>query len=94
VADAAGFAEVNHPGGGCWPAGPTPDIVPGDLVTATPAGGITEDTVVKDTFVTSNVQALSTTVVTVTGYVGPTVNKAQLEQRIVDPPVRQPRGAA
>jgi hypothetical protein len=85
VADAAGLAEVNHPGGGCWPAGATPDIVPGDLVTATPDGGVTEDTVVKDTYVTSNAQALSTTVVSVTGYVGPTVNKTQMEQRIVDP---------
>src|SRR5437764_263987 len=40
--DAAGLAEINHPGGGCW-TGFTPDILPGDVVQATeianPANG-------------------------------------------------------
>ncbi len=83
AADADGIAEVNHPGGGCW-AGSAPNIVPGDKITAT-AGGTTEDTVVKDTFATSNAQRTSTYVVTVTGYVGRTVVKSQMAQRIVDP---------
>src|SRR4051794_7646618 len=31
--DAAGLAEINHPGGACW-TGFTPDILPGDVVQA------------------------------------------------------------
>src|SRR3954470_14959247 len=42
VADSAGLAEVNHPGGGCW-EGVTPNIRPGDQIRIT-GGGVTEQT--------------------------------------------------
>jgi hypothetical protein len=42
VADSAGLAEVNHPGGGCW-VGMTPNIQPGDAVRIT-GSGVSEET--------------------------------------------------
>ncbi|CAH0196654.1 hypothetical protein SRABI83_01801 [Arthrobacter sp. Bi83] len=80
--------EVNHPGGYCWGAGTglnvTPDIQPGDTVSlkfgATAAG----DTRVLDTYVTAD-SILSGSTVTVKGHVGTGVNRAQMEQRIIEP---------
>lgn len=37
-----GLVEVNHPGGGCW-AGSTPDILAGDIIRTTVAGGVDSD---------------------------------------------------
>lgn len=90
--DAGGVAfEVNHPGGVCWGAGTglniTPDIRPGDIVSmrfgATAAG----ETTVQDTYVTGDAQ-LSGSTVTVKGHIGAGVNPAQLEQRIIEPALR------
>lgn len=80
--------EINHPGGYCWGAGTnlniTPDIQPGDVVSIrfgdTPAG----DTVVQDGFVTADAVQNGTTV-TVSGHVGPGLNRDNTEQRIVEP---------
>lgn len=80
--------EVNHPGGYCWGAGTglnvTPDIQPGDVASIrfgnTPAG----DTRVQDAFVSADAVQNGTTV-TVTGHIGPGVNRDNVEQRIVEP---------
>jgi hypothetical protein len=80
--------EINHPGGYCWGAGTnlkvTPDILPGDVVSIrfgdTPAG----DTTVGDAFVNADAVQSGTTV-TVTGHIGPGVNRDNTEQRIVEP---------
>jgi hypothetical protein len=80
--------EINHPGGYCRGAGTnlniTPDIQPGDVVSIrfgdTPAG----DTVVQDGFVTADAVQNGTTV-TVSGHVGPGLNRDNTEQRIVEP---------
>src|SRR5919206_1332813 len=45
VADAAGLAEVNHPGGACW-EGVTPDIRPGNQVRAVAPDGTSDATTV------------------------------------------------
>jgi hypothetical protein len=80
--------EVNHPGGACWGAGTgvnvTPDIKPGDVVRVTFANGETGDTTVSDAAVTADAK-LSGSTLTVTGRVGPGVNTAQMEQRIINP---------
>ena len=80
--------EVNHPGGACWGAGTgvnvTPDIKPGDVVRVTFANGETGDTTVADAAVTADAK-LSGSTLTVTGRVGPGVNTAQMEQRIINP---------
>jgi hypothetical protein len=90
--DAGGVAfEVNHPGGVCWGAGTglnvTPDIRPGDVVSmrfgTTPAG----ETTVQDTYVTGDAVRSGSTV-TVKGHIGATVNRAQLEQRIIEPALK------
>jgi hypothetical protein len=83
--------EVNHPGGYCWGAGTgpnvTPDILPGDVVSlrfgATAAG----ETTVQDAYVTGD-STLSGTTLTVKGHIGAGVNPAQLEQRIIEPALR------
>ena len=80
--------EVNHPGGACWGAGTTlkvtPDIVAGDRVTIAFPDGTGADTTVQDAAVDADpVQDGST--VRVTGHVAAGVNRAQLEQRIVNP---------
>ncbi len=80
--------EINHPGGVCWGAGTgldvTPDIRPGDKVTIKFDGDNYGDTTVQDTFVTQDAE-LNGSTVTVTGYVGASVNRAQMEQRIINP---------
>ncbi|MFE4835389.1 fibronectin type III domain-containing protein [Arthrobacter sp. NPDC056691] len=83
--------EVNHPGGYCWGAGTglniTPDILPGDVVSikfgATDGGSTT----VQDAYVTGD-SVLSGTTLTVKGHIGAGVNPAQLEQRIIEPALR------
>jgi hypothetical protein len=92
VVDAGGVAfEVNHPGGVCWGAGTglnvTPDIRPGDVVSmrfGTTAAG---ETTVQDTYVTGDSE-LSGSTLTVKGHIGAGVNPAQLEQRIIEPALK------
>jgi hypothetical protein len=93
VVDGGGVAfEINHPGGVCWgTADPklnvTPDIRPGDVVSVrfgTTAGG---ETTVQDTYVTGNA-VLSGSTVTVKGHIGANVNPGQLEQRIIEPALK------
>lgn len=84
--------EINHPGGVCWGAGTglaiTPDILPGDVITVAFPDGFSDDTRVQDAFVTGDaVQgtgAADNTVV-VQGHINPAINKANVEQRIVEP---------
>ncbi|MFE4544997.1 fibronectin type III domain-containing protein [Arthrobacter sp. NPDC056727] len=83
--------EINHPGGYCWGAGTglniTPDILPGDVVSikfgATDGG----QTTVQDAYVTGD-STLSGSTLTVKGHIGAGVNPAQLEQRIIEPALR------
>lgn len=83
--------EINHPGGYCWGAGTglnvTPDIQPGDIVSikfGTAAGG---ETRVQDTYVTAG-SVLSGNSVIVRGHVGSGVNRDQMEQRIIEPALK------
>jgi hypothetical protein len=81
--------EINHPGGLCWGAGTglnvTPDIKPGDVVSISfDSGGPAGDTTVSSAMVTADSVANGTTL-TVKGHVGTDVNRAQLEQRIIQP---------
>jgi Fn3 associated/Fibronectin type III domain len=79
--------EINHPGGYCWGEGTglnvTPDIRPGDKATISCGGIDAGDTTVQDTFVTGDA-TLSGATVTVKGFVGAGVNRAQMEQRIIN----------
>jgi hypothetical protein len=74
--------EVNHPGGACWGDGTglkvTPDIIPGDKVTISFNGIELGDTIAQNTFVTGSASVEGATL-TVKGYVGPDVNRAQME---------------
>jgi hypothetical protein len=80
--------EVNHPGGICWGAGTnlkvTPDILPGDVASISFGGATAGDTRVQDGFATEDASLSGSTVV-VRGHVGPGVDPANTEQRIVDP---------
>jgi hypothetical protein len=80
--------EINHPGGVCWGNGTdlnvTPDIQPGDKVAIKFGGEVVGDTVVQDTYVSQN-SVLEGSTLTIQGHVGPGVNTAQMEQRIVNP---------
>lgn len=84
--------EINHPGGACWGAGTglniTPDMLPGDVIKVTFPDGFSDDTRVQDAFVTGDaVQgagAADNTVV-VQGHINPAIDKANVEQRIVEP---------
>ncbi|TFD07679.1 Ig-like domain-containing protein [Cryobacterium sp. TMT1-66-1] len=80
--------EINHPGGVCWGAGTglqvTPDILPADTVSVKFGATASGDTLVQDLFVTGRAVQSGTTV-TVTGHIGATVNRAQVEQRIIEP---------
>ncbi len=86
--------EINHPGGICWGAGTgllvTPDIQAGDIVSikipANPANGapaVNDATTVPDIYANDAVQ--NGTTVVVTGHIGPLVDRANMEQRIVEP---------
>ncbi|MDQ1056464.1 hypothetical protein QFZ23_000365 [Arthrobacter globiformis] len=90
--DAGGVAfEVNHPGGVCWGAGTglnvTPDIRPGDVVSMRFGAAAAGETTVQDTYVTGDAE-LSGSTVTVKGHIGAGVNPAQLEQRIIEPALK------
>ncbi|SDG31410.1 fibronectin type III domain-containing protein [Klenkia brasiliensis] len=90
IAAGAPVVEVNHPGGVCWGAGGstlsvTPDIRPGDVVTVA-FGSVTADTTVQDAQVTGS--SVSGTELTVTGHIGSGVDPAFLEQRIINPSMR------
>jgi hypothetical protein len=84
--------EVNHPGGVCWGADTshqvTPDIRPGDVVSLTLPDGLKDETTVADTYVTEDM-TLEGNVITVNGYVGPGVNPARMEQRIINPDLKE-----
>jgi len=79
--------EVNHPGGICWGAsgGPnvTPDIQPHDVVSISFNGIAVGATTVQDVQAFDAVQ--SGTTLTVNGHIGPDVNEANIEQRIIEP---------
>jgi hypothetical protein len=90
--DAGGVAfEVNHPGGVCWGAGTglnvTPDIRPGDVVSMRFGTTSVGETTVQDTYVTEDA-TLSGSTLTVKGHIGAGVNPAQLEQRIIEPALK------
>jgi Chitobiase/beta-hexosaminidase C-terminal domain/Fibronectin type III domain len=92
VVDAGGVAfEVNHPGGVCWGAGTglnvTPDILPGDVVSMRFGATDVGETTVQDTYVTGDAE-LSGSTVTVKGHIGAGVTPAQMEQRIIEPALR------
>src|SRR3712207_5724942 len=84
--------EVNHPGGVCWgpsdldPSAPdvTPNIKPGDVVTATFGDGQSDSTRTSSAAVTG-FRKVGTNQLVVNGRVGAALNKANIEQRIVNP---------
>jgi hypothetical protein len=81
--------EVNHPGGVCWGEGApanlkvTPNIDKNDRVVVKQDGAEVADTIVQD--VTAGTAAGDGPNLTVQSTIGPNVNRAQLEQRIVNP---------
>lgn len=83
--------EINHPGGVCWGAGTglkvTPDILPGDIVSIKFGGTEAGATTVQDTYVTAD-SILAGNTVTVKGHVAGGVNKDQMEQRIIEPALK------
>lgn len=83
--------EINHPGGVCWGAGTglrvTPDILPGDTVSISFGGAEAGATLVQDSYVTA-ASVRSGNTVTVKGHVGPGVNRNQMEQRVIDPALK------
>lgn len=84
--------EVNHPGGVCWGADTshqvTPDIRPGDVVSLTLPDGLKDETTVADTYVTEDM-TLDGNVITVNGHVGPGVDPTRMEQRIINPDLKE-----
>jgi hypothetical protein len=84
VAAANGLAEINHPGGSCW-APSTPDILPGDVVTAV-QDTTTVTTTVADIKVGAPVQTGARTIVvngTAQTATGVPIPVAQLEGRLI-----------
>lgn len=84
--------EINHPGGVCWGAGTglnvTPDIRPGDAVSIKFGGTEEGTTTVQDTYVNAASVLSEGNTVTVKGHVAAEVNKQQMEQRIVEPALK------
>ncbi len=84
--------EINHPGGVCWGAGTgldvTPDIRPGDSVSIKFGGIEAGTTTVQDTYVNASSVLSDGNTVTVKGHVGAGVNRDQMEQRIVEPALK------
>ncbi|MFJ2114447.1 MULTISPECIES: fibronectin type III domain-containing protein [unclassified Streptomyces] len=83
--------EVNHPGGLCWGAGGgpqvTPDIRAGDVVSVRFGGTAVADTTTLDTGVTGGSLTTPTRLV-IQGRLGPEVDPAFVEQRIIEPALR------
>jgi Chitobiase/beta-hexosaminidase C-terminal domain len=83
--------EVNHPGGACWGAGTnlqvTPDIRAGDKVQIRFGSTILGDTIVQDAAVNAGAVRTGNTV-TVRGYINDGVNAAQVEQRVINPDLK------
>ncbi len=83
--------EVNHPGGACWGAGTdlqvTPDIRAGDKVQIRFGATVLGDTIVQDAAVNASAVRSGNTV-TVSGYFNDGVNAAQVEQRIINPELK------
>lgn len=88
--------EVNHPGGYCWGAGGglnvTPDILPGDVVSIKiPAVGtlpeVFDATTVLDVHASDGVQVDGTHMY-VDMHIGANVDPANVEQRIIEPALR------
>ncbi|WP_104044849.1 chitobiase/beta-hexosaminidase C-terminal domain-containing protein [Arthrobacter sp. ZGTC412] len=83
--------EINHPGGVCWGAGTglavTPDIRPGDAVTIKFGGVEAGTTTVQDTYVNGPSVREGNTVI-VKGHVAPGVSTERMEQRIVEPALK------
>lgn len=79
--------EVNHPGALCWgdntPLKVTPNLVFGDVIKVKYGESVLASSVVLSGSVTS-VERVDKTL-TVKGYIGGDVNKANIEQRIVNP---------
>ena len=84
--------EINHPGGVCWGDGTdvkvTPDIKPGDKVTIKFGNTEAGTTTVQDTYVNAPSIREGNTVI-VKGHVADGVNKDQMEQRIVEPALKE-----
>ncbi|HEY5423276.1 MAG TPA: fibronectin type III domain-containing protein [Ilumatobacteraceae bacterium] len=83
--------EVNHPGGICWGNAPgtpnvTPDIQPYDVVSISFNGVAVGATTVQDVQAFDAVQ--NGTTVTVAGHIGADVNVDNVEQRIIEPALR------
>jgi hypothetical protein len=85
--------EINHPGGYCWGNDTnlkvTPDIRPGDKVNISFNGIDAGDTTTANTFVTEDMSLVNGTsgtkdTLVVHGFVGAGVNRAQMEQRIIN----------
>jgi hypothetical protein len=83
--------EVNHPGGACWGAGTnlqvTPDIRAGDSVQIRFGNTILGDTIVQDAAVNASAVRTGNTV-TVRGYFNDGVNPARVEQRVINPELK------
>jgi hypothetical protein len=83
--------EVNHPGGACWGAGTnlqvTPDIRAGDKVQIRFGNTVLGDTIVQDAAVNASAVRTGNTV-TVRGYINDGVNAAQVEQRVINPELK------
>ncbi|WP_448625580.1 chitobiase/beta-hexosaminidase C-terminal domain-containing protein [Geodermatophilus sp. URMC 64] len=83
--------EVNHPGGACWGAGTdlkvTPDIRAGDKVQIRFGATVLGDTIVQDAAVNAGAVRSGNTV-TVRGYLNDGVNAAQVEQRVINPDLK------
>jgi hypothetical protein len=83
--------EVNHPGGACWGAGTnlqvTPDIRAGDKVQIRFGTTVLGDTIVQDAAVNAGATRSGNTV-TVSGYLNDGVNAAQVEQRVINPDLK------
>ncbi|WP_461172211.1 fibronectin type III domain-containing protein [Arthrobacter sp. Z1-9] len=84
--------EINHPGGVCWGDGTdvkvTPDIKPGDKVTIKFGTIEAGTTTVQDTYVNAPSIRNGNTVI-VKGHVAGSVTQAQMEQRIVEPALKE-----
>ncbi|QIN81379.1 hypothetical protein GBA63_01120 [Rubrobacter tropicus] len=92
--DAAGFLEVNHPGGVCW-TGQTPDIKAGDEVIVTDAQGNGDAVSTSDVFATGAEEVGSTVVIhgTAADANGNPFPIERLEQRIINPDFRDAPGS-